>query len=140
LTAAHLLGVRPYEDDEVLSPMEWVSVIRQGVPSRALDDLSEALSVSKAELSGAIDISLRTLQRRRSAARLDSDETGKLVRVARVFERAEEVFEDPDAARDWLKTPNAALSGQTPMSLFDTEIGAQSVLDTLGRIEHGVFA
>ncbi|NCC41946.1 MAG: DUF2384 domain-containing protein, partial [Gammaproteobacteria bacterium] len=26
------------------------------------------------------------------------------------------------------------------LSLLDTEIGAESVLDTLGRIEHGVFA
>lgn len=25
-------------------------------------------------------------------------------------------------------------------SLLDTEIGAESVLETLGRIEHGVFA
>jgi uncharacterized protein (DUF2384 family) len=28
----------------------------------------------------------------------------------------------------------------TPLSLLDTDIGADSVLDTLGRIEHGVFA
>jgi uncharacterized protein (DUF2384 family) len=32
------------------------------------------------------------------------------------------------------------LSGATPLSLLDTDIGAESVLDTLGRIEHGVFA
>ena len=59
---------------------------------------------------------------------------------ARVVERAEEVFEDLDVALDWLKSPNAALCGATPMSLLDTDIGAESVLDTLGRIEHGVFA
>jgi hypothetical protein len=29
---------------------------------------------------------------------------------------------------------------QTPLSLLDTEIGAELVMDTLGRIEHGVFA
>ena len=34
----------------------------------------------------------------------------------------------------------AALGGVTPRSLLDTEIGADSVLDTLVRIEHGVFA
>ena len=62
------------------------------------------------------------------------------MRLARVVERAEEVFEDLDAALDWLKSPNAALAGATPLSLIDTDIGAQSVTDTLGRIEHGVFA
>jgi hypothetical protein len=43
-------------------------------------------------------------------------------------------------AVDWLKSPNATFSGQTPLSLLDTEIGAELVMDTLGRIEHGVFA
>jgi len=54
--------------------------------------------------------------------------------------RGEDVFEDLDAAVDWLKSPNASLGGRTPLSLLDTDIGAESVIDTLGRIEHGVFA
>jgi putative toxin-antitoxin system antitoxin component (TIGR02293 family) len=58
----------------------------------------------------------------------------------RVVERAETVFEDADGALSWLLSPNASLAGVTPLSLLDTEIGADSVLDTLGRIEHGVFA
>lgn len=140
VSAARLLGVHPKRDEGELTTMEWVSVIRRGISSSALESLSNVLSITTAELSDTVDISLRTLRRRKGAARLDSDETGKLVRVARVFERADEVFEDPDEARAWLKTPNASLCGQTPMSLLDTEIGAETVLDTLGRIEHGVFA
>ena len=62
------------------------------------------------------------------------------MRLARVVERAKEVFGDLDTALDWLKSPNAALSGAVPLTLMDTDIGAESVLDTLGRIEHGVFA
>ena len=50
------------------------------------------------------------------------------------------VFEDAQAALNWMQSPNASLGGVTPLSLLDTEIGADSVLDTLGRIEHGVFA
>ncbi|MBU2642294.1 MAG: DUF2384 domain-containing protein [Gammaproteobacteria bacterium] len=120
--------------------MEWVSVIRQGIPSTAVDSLIEFLSISKTEFSDAIDIPFRTLVRRKGEALLASDESAKLVRVARVIERAEDVFEDPDAARVWLKSANISLSGQTPMSLLDTEIGAESVMNALGRIEHGVFA
>ena len=63
----------------------------------------------------------------------------RLVRLARVAGRAEEGSEGLDTALDWLKLPNAALAGATPLSLLDTDIGAESVLDTLGRIEHGVF-
>jgi putative toxin-antitoxin system antitoxin component (TIGR02293 family) len=60
--------------------------------------------------------------------------------LARAVARGEEVFEDRDAAVDWLKAPNASLGGATPLSLLDTDIGAEGVMDTLGRIEHGVFA
>lgn len=70
---------------------------------------------------------------------LSSDESARMLRLVRVIERANEVFESANAALDWLKTPNAALRGKTPLSLLDTEIGAENVLDTLGRIEHGVF-
>lgn len=54
--------------------------------------------------------------------------------------RASEVFDGAAAAIDWLKSSNAALRGNAPLHLLDTDIGAESVLDTLGRIEHGVFA
>jgi putative toxin-antitoxin system antitoxin component (TIGR02293 family) len=57
-----------------------------------------------------------------------------------VVERAEEVFEDLDTSLEWLKAPNTALGAVTPLSLLDTDVGAEGVLDTLGRIEHGVFA
>ncbi len=67
-------------------------------------------------------------------------ETGKLLRLARVISRADEVFDDLDAAVDWLKSPNAALRGNAPLSLLDTDIDAEAMLDTLGRIERGVFA
>lgn len=140
VSAVSLLGVTTSENKDFLTWMEWVSVIRQGIPSTAVDALVEFLSISKTEFSDAIDIPFRTLVRRKGEALLASDESAKLVRVARVIERAEEVFEDPDAARGWLKSANTSLSGQTPMSLLDTEIGAQSVMNALGRIEHGVFA
>ena len=76
----------------------------------------------------------------RKAPALNSEESSKLLRLARVVSRASEVFDDPAAAVDWLKSPNAALRGNAPLSLLDTDIGAEAVLGTLGRVEHGVFA
>jgi putative toxin-antitoxin system antitoxin component (TIGR02293 family) len=63
-----------------------------------------------------------------------------MVRLAQVIERAVEVFEDDRTAMSWLKNPNAALGGSSPLSLLDTELGSMAVVSTLGRIEHGVFA
>ena len=140
ISAASLLGLEGDERKSHLTSMEWVSAIRRGIPSSAVDALTAFLLVSQTEFSDALDIPVRTLVRRKGEGLLNSEESAKLVRVARVIQRAEEVFDDPDSARDWLKSANTSLGGETPMSLLDTEIGAEAVIDTLGRIEHGVFA
>ena len=135
-----LLGGKKVLQFKQRSALDWVAVIRQGLSSAAVDSLVEALRVTQSELAAALGIPERTLARRKKEGRLNSEESSKLVRLARIVGRAREIFEDPDTALDWLKSPNAALSGATPLSLLDTDIGAESVMDTLGRIEHGVFA
>jgi putative toxin-antitoxin system antitoxin component (TIGR02293 family) len=134
LGGKHVLQARPR------TPVDWVSVIRRGISAAAVDALAKTIRVTQSELAAALGIPERTLARRKKEGTLNSEESAKLVRLARVVGRAEEVFEGLDAALDWLKSRNAALSGATPLSLLDTDIGAESVLDTLGRIEHGVFA
>lgn len=134
-----LLGGRAVLRARPGSPLEWVAVIRRGLPAAAVDALVGSLRVTQTELAAAVGISERTLTRRKGQGTLTSDESAKLVRLARVAERAAEVFEGLDVALDWLKAPNAALGAVTPLSLLDTDIGSDAVLDTLGRVEHGVF-
>jgi len=45
---------------------------------------------------------------------------------------------DPAAAVDYLGPPNTALRGHAPFRLVDTDIGTESVVATLGRIEREV--
>ena len=106
----------------------------------AIESILSALRLSQMELAQALGISGAYAARRRRKGLLNSEESSKLLRLARVMSRASEVFDGPVAAIDWLKSPNAALRGNAPLSLLDTDIGAESVLDSLGRIEHGVFA
>jgi putative toxin-antitoxin system antitoxin component (TIGR02293 family) len=122
------------------STMDWIGMIREGIPAGAIESILSAGGLSQSELARALAIPERTLARRKREGVLNADESSKLLRLARVISRAQEVFDEPSAAVDWLKAPNAALGGNTPLSLLDTDIGAESVLDTLGRIEHGVFA
>ncbi len=140
LSAEALLGGTSVLQRSPRSPLDWVSVIRRGISAAAVESLGRALRISQAELSDALGIPKRTLARRKREGALSSEESAKLVRLAHVVQRAEEVFESLDIAVDWLKATNASLSGQTPLSLVDTEIGAEWVMDTLGRIEQGVFA
>lgn len=104
----------------------WILFVK--VSSQALDSILQS------------DIPERTLARRKCEGVFSREESAKLLRLARVAARSAEVFEHLDLAIGWLKSPTAALGGVTPLSLIDTDIGADSVMDTLGRIEHGVFA
>ncbi|MBM3358420.1 MAG: DUF2384 domain-containing protein [Betaproteobacteria bacterium] len=136
----NLLGGRGVLRAKPHTALDWIEVIRNGIPAAAVESLLKAMQLSQSELARALGIPQRTLARRKREGVLNSEESAKLLRLARVVGRANEVFEDLEAALHWLKSPNSALSGATPLSLLDTDIGAESVLDTLGRIEHGVFA
>ena len=140
LSIASLLGGPNVVRHNANTTHEWIAVVRKGLPARAIDALARAVQLTQAELSKTLAIPERTLIRRKKEGILSAEESAKLVRVARVLHRAVEVFEDHAAALDWLKAPNQALGRVSPLSLLDTDLGAEAVLDTLGRIEHGVFA
>ena len=140
VSAVALLGGEQLLQARPRGLMEWVALVRRGLPSASVDALLRQTHLTQAELARALAIPERTLARRKREGLLSTEESAKLVRLARTVERAQAVFEDADAALAWLQSPNAALGGNTPLSLLDTDLGAGSVHDTLGRIEHGVFA
>jgi putative toxin-antitoxin system antitoxin component (TIGR02293 family) len=140
LSAAKLLGGKLVFTIQPKSLADWISAIRKGLPAGAIDALLQNTHLSQAQLSTVLAIPERTLARRKREGILTSEESDKLVRLARIIERAEEIFEGLSPALDWLQSPNHALNGELPINFLDTDIGAENVLDTLGRIEHGVFA
>ncbi len=129
------------EEPEVKnSPADVVALIRKGLPMGEFHALAEWLGVTEEELAPLLGISRATLHRRKKAGHLEMPESERLVRFARLLRRATEVFSKEEAARDWLKAPAVAFSGESPLSFADTEIGAREVEYLLGRIEHGVFS
>jgi putative toxin-antitoxin system antitoxin component (TIGR02293 family) len=83
----------------------------------------------------------RTFNRRRDAGQmLEPAEADRLVRVVRLVAAAEETLGDRERAMAWLERPNRALDGEAPLSLADTDLGAQGIERLLGRIAHGLAA
>lgn len=120
--------------------VDWIPLVRQGLPAASVDALIRSTHIAQTDLARALAIPERTLARRKLEGVLSPEESAKFVRLARIVERTEEVFEDAAAGLSWLRAQNMALGGVTPLALLDTDLGADAVLDTLGRIEHGVFA
>ena len=140
-TIESLLGRHATARNKLLSPLDWIPIIRGKLPASMVDSVTAATGLSRSELLRSLGLAERTIARRKKEdGLLSQEETEKLVRFARMTVRASEVFEDDEVALDWLRAPNASLDGHRPLDLLDTEIGARMVADTLGRIEHGVFS
>lgn len=120
------------------TPEDLVARVREGLPFSALMVVSEQYGISREVLCAILHLSRRNLLRRKEQNRLSAEESDRLYRLARVLAHANRVFRDPEESADWVQAPNRALGKQQPLSLLDTDIGAQQVDDVLGRIEHGI--
>lgn len=130
-----LLGLRTYD------PIKIYERVRDGFSYSAFEHFQRNASLSAGALAELTQIPPRTLARRREQGRLEPDESDRLVRFARVFGRVLELFEGAtDSARAWLSAPQRALGGATPLALAATDVGANEVLNLIGRLEHGIPA
>ncbi|ETW93500.1 type II RES/Xre toxin-antitoxin system antitoxin [Candidatus Entotheonella palauensis] len=116
-----------------------IAAIRDGLPFDVFVNLQHILELPASSLAALVGIPLRTLNRRKHEGRFKSEESDALLRIARVVSRTLDVFKDRATAILWLKTPEFAFDDVTPLSLLDTEVGAQEVLRLLGQLAHGVF-
>ena len=117
---------------------ELIAALKEGLPTDRIGELQDALEVSMTTLMEVLSIPSSTLARRRQAGRLDRDESERTYRIAHLVLHAAEVFGSLERARQWLKKPQYALGGATPLAFADTEPGAREVEDLLVRIDHGM--
>lgn len=110
--------------------------VRKGLGMAVLDAVFEALDLDQSDVQDVLDISVRTLQRRRKQGKdLTPSESDRLWRLLHIWERSRTAFASDDAARTWLKTPHGLLDGETPLERLDTEPGLREVEDLLTTID-----
>lgn len=135
--AARVSDVLGVEEPD--TEIDFVDLIRTGLPYRAVEQLREEMGLSLGELAEALSISTRTLNRRKQSESLNSEESDRVFRIARVYAHALAVLESSERAANWFKKSNRALGGRIPLEMFDTDVGAEMVDDVLTRIEYGVY-
>lgn len=124
----------------VSTDFDLLNLARKGVSKKALVSLVKQISLTIQEVASIMHISERTLQRYTPATLIKTEHAEKAIELARLYQRGTEVFGTLDNFNDWMKTPNYTLNGETPLNLLDTSIGFELILQTLGRIEYGVFS
>src|SRR5438270_12206323 len=111
--------------------------IRDGFPPAVLGKLMNFSGLTLKELADALDLSPRSLQRRRRSGRLARFESDRLYRLARIVALAQQSLGSHERAMHWLKRGNRALGGVAPIAVVDTELGSRQVENVLGRIAYG---
>ena len=131
------LGGAPVFGRTPRTPADLQAAIRKGFPMAVLDELMQGGELTLRELADSLDLSSRSLQRRRKTRRLARFESDRVYRLAHILALAKRALNDPAKAVRWLKRPNRALGGPAPLALIETELGARMVEDVLGRIAFG---
>jgi putative toxin-antitoxin system antitoxin component (TIGR02293 family) len=131
------LGGEPVLGRPLRSGADLQAAIREGFPQPVVQEVMHRAGITLKELASSLDISPRSLQRRRREGRLAGYESDRIYRLARIVALAKYYIGNEGAATRWLKRANRALSGATPLESIDTELGARTVEEVLGRIAYG---
>lgn len=122
--------------------MERVQVIREGVPYRTIEGISERLNRPVKTILSIVGIPQTTYNKKKSEhSLLDSRESELIVLLTELIDHGILVFNNEEEKfQRWLKKPNLSLGGNSPESLLDTATGIDEVNYCLNRIEFGNFA
>jgi putative toxin-antitoxin system antitoxin component (TIGR02293 family) len=132
---AVLVGIRRYEQADLLAQ------VSRGLAISHLERFRTNFQLDTATIAPLLRMTHRTLARRKLQKRLTPEESDRLLAVARLFSRALDLFEgDTDAADRWIRRPQPALSGMTPLEAAGTELGTAEVERLIDQLEEGIFA
>lgn len=139
--AVALLGaaaIKPF--NKVKNNMDFIRCIREGLPRKSLDSLLHVTGITTDEITGIIRTSDRTLRRYGAEQKLSAEQTERLIEIAKLYSRGEEVLGSMEAFKEWMDSTVLALGNNKPKAFLDTSIGIEMLMNELGRIEHGIFA
>lgn len=118
-----------------------IEAIREGFPASVIKDAGAYFNVPSNRIRGIVrlpETTAHTLVKR--GANIDAAASERIWRLADLATMAQEIFEDEEAAKIWLRTPNRAFRDLAPMDYLDTEPGAMAVRQVLNAIGSGGVA
>ena len=123
----------------VVSDGQLINAVRAGLPFDRFTALRDALELTTDDLTQLLGIPRRTLTKRQKDGGFTVSESNAVSRVARIHQEAIIFFDSEDDALTWLKTSLPALQERTPLSLLDTDPGAEAVSVLLRQLAWGIY-
>jgi putative toxin-antitoxin system antitoxin component (TIGR02293 family) len=126
--------------EKIRNPLDLVELGGKGVSKGAVSRLAKHLSIGLQEMAPLLSVNLRTIQRYNSEKVFNRSVSERVLRIALVVSKGEEIFGSSDQFNIWLKEPNRAVADKKPLDLLISDFGIDLVLEELGRIEHGIIS
>jgi len=117
----------------------FLSVVKSGLEYDTLIDFMKMAEFHMDEMAHILHINSRTIRRLSTKDTLNIDISEKLLELLRLYRFGLEVFGDLSVFNVWIRRSIRGLGDVTPMSLLDTGIGVEIVMDELERLAYGVY-
>lgn len=136
---ARKLGGQSVLGRNVRSQADLALAVSDRLPLVALKGLAQA-GITEQEIERFV-IPQRTRRHRADKKQpLTIDESDRAVRLLRIQTVAEDTFASKDKANTWLRRPLAALNGEAPLDIAQTEAGGRVIETILAKIAWGAAA
>ncbi|MCF8448631.1 MAG: DUF2384 domain-containing protein [Taibaiella sp.] len=119
---------------------DFIDIIRSGIPRQVMDHLMLVADISLSEMAAITHTSDRTLRRYTPNQKLSQEQSERMIELARLYTRGEEVFGTLADFRQWMDTKLIPFGDKKPKEYLDTSLGIGIIMEELGRIQYGIFA
>jgi len=123
------------------SPVQWVEIVRNGVPVRSVGKFAKDIGLQKDVMFSIIHLSRSTAHRLEQKNEvMDALRSDAFAGAYTVIQKARKMLISEDALRQWLNTPIPALDSKAPIEWLDTNLGRQIVSSLLDQVQSGAYA
>ena len=136
-----LMGMQGKRDfANIKNENDFIGIIRAGIPKQAMTNIMDITDISLTEMAAITHTSDRTLRRYTPTQKLSQDLSERMIELAKLYTRGEEVFGTLEKFRRWMDTILLPLGNKKPKEFLDTSLGIGMIWNEIGRIEHGILA
>ncbi len=135
-----VLGGKSFMSSKPVSHLDFILASEKGIPKLSVENLAGVLDIPMADMAGLLNVSYKTLGRKKRTEILDELSSSMSIEIANTVAKGISVFEDRDKFNRWLQKENRALKGKKPFELLNTPTGIKLVNQILVRLEEGVYS
>lgn len=112
---------------------DFVPHIRNGFSRQCFDDFLTASKIADAIMRLSAFATLDD-----SVTELSPSASDCLLRIARIYAEALDLFGNETTVANWMVNPSVTLGKQVPLELLDTSVGFEIVFHELKRMQYGI--